>query len=57
MTEEAQTFEGIKARLDEIVEAVGDDSLSLDSALDLYEEAIALGARATSLLEQGVLED
>lgn len=49
-------FASIKGRLDEIVEAVNDDSISLDAALDLYEEAIALGTKATSLLEEGVLD-
>ena len=48
------TFEGVKARLDEIVAAVGDDSLPLDEALALYEEAVSLGLRASDLLEQNI---
>ena len=36
------TFEAVKSRLDEIVDAVSDDSLSLDEALALYEEAVGL---------------
>lgn len=49
-----ETFEAVKARLDEIVAAVSDDSLPLDDALDLYEEAVALGMRASELLESGI---
>lgn len=48
------TFEGVKARLDEIVAAVGDDGLPLDEALALYEEAVSLGLRASDLLEQNI---
>ena len=49
-----ETFEAVKTRLDEIVEAVGDENLPLDDALDLYEEAVALGMRASDLLEVGI---
>ena len=49
-----QDFAAIKARLDEIVEAVGDDSLPLDDALDLYEEAVELGMRVSDVLEDGI---
>lgn len=45
------TFEDVKSRLDEIVDAVSDDNLPLDDALALYEEAVALGLRASDLLE------
>lgn len=48
------SFDAVKARLDEIVAAVGDESMPLDDALDLYEEAVALGMRATDLLETGI---
>ena len=47
-------FEAVKTRLAEIADAVGDDSLSLDDALDLYEEAVALGLQAGDLLETGI---
>ena len=40
-----QDFEAIKMRLEEIVEAVSDESIPLDDALDLYEEAVELGMR------------
>ena len=51
---EYESFEALKARLDEIVAAVSDDALPLDDALDLYEEAVALGMRASDLLEAGI---
>ena len=52
--ESFDSFDAVKARLDEIVAAVGDESMPLDDALDLYEEAVALGMRATDLLETGI---
>ena len=45
------TFEAVKGRLDEIVDAVSSDDLSLDDALALYEEAVGLGLRASDLIE------
>ena len=47
-------FASVKLRLDEIVQAVSDDEMPLDEALDLYEEAVALGMRASDLLEEGI---
>ena len=49
-----ETFAEVKTRLDEIVEAVSDDNLSLDDALSLYEEAVSLGLRASDLLEADI---
>lgn len=48
------SFEELKSRLDQIVEAVNDKDLPLDQALSLYEEAVGLGLRASDLLEQGI---
>ena len=48
------TFEAVQSRLDEIVEAVGDESLPLDDALALYEEAVNLGLRGSDLLEENI---
>lgn len=48
-------FESVRDRLAEIAEAVEDESLPLDEALDLYEEAVALGLQASDLLETGVI--
>lgn len=50
------SFEELKSRLDEIVQAVNDKDLPLDQALSLYEEAVGLGLRASDLLEQGIDE-
>lgn len=55
MTPESyDTFESVKTRLDEIVEAVGSDDMPLDDALALYEEAVTLGLRASDLLEENI---
>ena len=47
------SFDDIKSRLDEIAEAVSADNMSLDEALDLYEEAVNLGMKASELIEEG----
>lgn len=49
-----ESFDAVKQRLEAIAEAVGDESLSLDEALDLYEEAITLGLKASDLLDLGI---
>lgn len=49
-----QTFEDIKARLDEIVAAVSDEELPLDEALSLYEEAVGIGLTASRIVEKGI---
>lgn len=51
------SFERVKDRLDEIVEAVSDENISLDDALKLYEEAVQLGLAASSLLEENLEEN
>ena len=56
-TQSQDSFESLKKRLEEIAEAVGDESMALDDALDLFEEAVALGLRATDLLEDGIVID
>ena len=50
----APDFESVKTRLAEIADAVDDENLPLDDALDLYEEAVALGLKASDLLEVGI---
>lgn len=47
-------FASVKARLDEIVEAVSAQDISLDDALELYEEAVKLGMKASGLLEEKI---
>ena len=54
--ESYESFESVKGRLAEIVDAVSNDDLLLDQALSLYEEAVGLGLRASDLLEQGIDE-
>jgi len=54
MANKEESYVQIKARLDEIVEQVKDESLPLDDALSLYEEAIALGSQISSLIEEGI---
>jgi len=55
--ESAQSYASVKERLDEIVEAVGDENISLDDALSLYEEAIQLGLQVSNLLEEDISEE
>lgn len=53
-TEDYASFEDMKDRLDEIVSLVSDDSLPLDEALNLYEEAVGIGLRASRIMEEGL---
>ncbi len=54
---DAQTFGEVKSRLDEIVDEVSKEGVSLDEALALYEEAVKLGLSACDLTETGIPED
>lgn len=54
--DDARSFEDIKTCLDEIVSLVSDDSLPLDEALDLYEEAVGIGLQASRIMEEGIAE-
>ena len=51
-----QSFAGIRTRLDQIVEEVSAEDISLDEALVLYEEAVKLGLKACDLSEEELLE-
>jgi len=53
--EQPNKFESVRMRLEEIAREVDDESLSLDEALDLYEEAVKLGLQASDLLEAGII--
>ena len=44
-------FDDLKARLDEIVEEVSSEDISLDDALALYEEAVNIGLAACDASE------
>ena len=46
-----EVFTQIRDRLDEIATQVRGDDKPLDAALDLYDEAVKLGMKATELLE------
>lgn len=46
-----ETFADIRDRLEEIATQVKGDDVPLDAALDLYDEAVKLGMKATELLE------
>ena len=47
-------YSQLKERLDQIVEAVSNEGISLDDALSLYEEAVKLGSKASALIEQDI---
>ena len=46
-----QTFGQINERLDALVGQVRDKDVSLERSLDLFDEAIALGSKAVSLVD------
>lgn len=48
-------FASVKARLDEIVDEISQEGVSLDDALALYEEAVKLGLAACDLSEADIL--
>ena len=48
-------FEAVKTRLEEIADAVGDESMPLDEALDLFEEAVSLGLKIGDLIEEEIV--
>ena len=52
----AASYDQVRDRLDEIVEAVSAPGISLDDALALYEEAVKLGLSACDLSEEGAEE-
>lgn len=56
MDERYETFESVEERLQAIVDEVSRDDISLDDALQLYEEAAKLTGVACSLSEQGIAE-
>lgn len=46
-----RSFTEIRSRLEEIASQVRGDDIALDKTLDLYDEAVKLGMKATELLE------
>ncbi len=53
-SDEFRTFDELRARLDEIVDEVNAEGVSLDDALALYEEAVKLGLSACDLSERDI---
>ena len=49
-----QDFGAVKQRLEYIADAVGNEDMPLEEALDLFEEAVALGMKVGDLLEVGL---
>lgn len=47
-----ETYDEVRARLDEIADAVNAEGVTLDEALALYEEAVKLGLLACDLSEE-----
>ena len=55
MTDAYETYDDVRARLDEIVDEVNAEGVGLDDALALYEEAVKLGLLACDLSEEDAL--
>lgn len=55
MSEEKKNFEDALSRLEEIVESLDDESLSLEKTIELYEEGIQLSKQCTETLEEAEL--
>ena len=53
MSEAYSSYEDVSARLNQIVDEVNAEGVTLDEALALYEEAVKLGLRACDLSEEG----
>ncbi len=54
-TERYTTYQELSTRLDEIVEEVKAKDTSLEKSLDLFDEAIELGAQAVELVDSEAL--
>ena len=52
---DAHDLKAVKSRLDAIVDAVSDDTISLDDALAYYEEAVKLGMKASEIMEADLI--
>lgn len=54
MEQNQRSFEDVRTRLEEIVDEVNAEDISLDDALKLYEEAVKLGLSACELSESDI---
>lgn len=52
-----ESFEEISRRLQEIADQVQDEDASLETSIDLLEEAVKLGTKATDLIDDEHLSD
>lgn len=52
---ELQDYVSIEARLKEIEDKVTSEDLDMDQSLELYEEAVSLGMKASQTVENNVL--
>ncbi len=57
MSDELESYAQVKEKLDCLVDKVTDENISLDEALDFYDEAVSLAAKACDLLDVGTDED
>lgn len=53
---DTSTYSDVNDRLKEIAEAVSDETLPLDDALDLFEEAVKLGMEASTMMEEDMAQ-
>lgn len=54
---ELKDYENIEGRLKEIEEKVTSQDLDMEESLELYEEAVDLGMKASQTIENNVLVD
>lgn len=54
---ELQEYKKIDERLKEIEQAITTGNLDMDQSLELYEEAVNLGVKASKTIENNVLVD
>lgn len=52
---QSEGYAQVNDRLKEILRLVDDDSISLDAALDLFDEAVKLGIQASTMLEEDIV--
>lgn len=54
---DTKEYSSIEERLKQIEQEVQDENLDLDKSLDLYEEAVNLGMKASKAIEDNVLSE
>lgn len=57
MEQNARSFKDVRGRLEQIVDEVNAEGVTLDEALKLYEEAVKLGLSACELSESDLLPE